>query len=197
MAEKGKTGEKRYADSERLLKEARGRLGVESMAAVQVVGYGTSLPRTQNPSRLERVAAFLCVPVPSPRLGRGLSARLLDPWEGDHACNGERHAESTNMPTLHGGKKMSFSEKIDTLDLIINCLTEHEQSLDASAARLEELSKMIPVSGRLKKTGNSISLTVPKDIADHHGLEAGTHIQAYMRKVQYPVGEKKGTKNEE
>lgn len=77
----------------------------------------------------------------------------------------------------------SLTEKIDTLDLIINCLTDLEKKLDASATRMEEVSAMVPVSGRLKKTGNSISLTVPKDIADHHGLKAGTHILGYIKKV--------------
>ena len=34
---------------------------------------------------------------------------------------------------------MSFTEKIDTLDLIINVLTEHEKKLDTLVARLEKI----------------------------------------------------------
>ena len=78
---------------------------------------------------------------------------------------------------------MSFTEKIDTLDLIINCLTDLEKKLDDVATRLEMVSTMVPVSGTLKKTGNSISLTVPKDIATHHGFKAGDHVLGYLKKV--------------
>ena len=34
---------------------------------------------------------------------------------------------------------MSYTEKIDTLDLIINILREHEAKLDALITRLEEV----------------------------------------------------------
>ena len=77
-----------------------------------------------------------------------------------------------------------FVEKIDTLDLIINCLKEHEDKLDELVARFEEVSEMVPVSGVLKKTGNSISLTIPKDIAVKHGMKRGDHIQAYIKKIR-------------
>lgn len=33
---------------------------------------------------------------------------------------------------------MSYTEKIDVLTLLINCLTEHEKKLDALIGRLEE-----------------------------------------------------------
>ena len=34
---------------------------------------------------------------------------------------------------------MSFTEKIDTLDLLINVLSEHEKKLDTLVARLERI----------------------------------------------------------
>lgn len=36
---------------------------------------------------------------------------------------------------------MSFTEKIDVLDLIINTLNEHEKKLDSLVTRLEEITE--------------------------------------------------------
>ena len=40
-------------------------------------------------------------------------------------------------------KKMSFTEKIDTLDMIIRILTEHEEKIDKLEDRLETLVERI------------------------------------------------------
>ena len=42
-----------------------------------------------------------------------------------------------------GERKMSFTEKIDVLDLIINTLNEHEQKLDELTERLEVIIETV------------------------------------------------------
>ena len=76
-----------------------------------------------------------------------------------------------------------FIEQVDAFDLILHCLAEHEKSLDASAAKLEEVSGMVPVSGLLKPVGNSVYLLIPKEIAVRYGLKVGDHIQAYVKRA--------------
>jgi len=90
-----------------------------------------------------------------------------------------------------------YTQKIDILELLINCIKETEEKLDGLVARLEEASRMIPVSGRLKKTGNSISLTIPKDIATHHLLETGTHIYGYIKKTEKTHNDREDDKTDE
>lgn len=48
--------------------------------------------------------------------------------------------------------KMSFTEKIDVLDLLINILREHEEKLDTLVDRLEVVSQTIQRDPTLKKT---------------------------------------------
>ena len=50
------------------------------------------------------------------------------------------------------GNKMSFTEKIDVLDLLINILREHEEKLDTLVERLEVVSQTIQRDPTLKKT---------------------------------------------
>ena len=78
---------------------------------------------------------------------------------------------------------MGLTEKIDTLDLIINVLTQHEKKLDSLVSRLETVSEMVPVSVMIKKTGTSIGITIPKDTAIKYGYKVGDHIHAYLQKV--------------
>lgn len=79
---------------------------------------------------------------------------------------------------------------------IVQTLKEHEENLDKLIVRLnmlkiekieelkiEELKGVVPVSGMLRTTGNSIALRVPRDIAAAHGLKAGDHVLAYIRKA--------------
>lgn len=47
---------------------------------------------------------------------------------------------------------MSFTEKIDVLDLLINILREHEEKLDTLVDRLEVVSKTIQHDPTLRKT---------------------------------------------
>lgn len=47
---------------------------------------------------------------------------------------------------------MSFTEKIDVLDLLINILREHEEKLDTLVERLEVVSKTIQRDPTLRKT---------------------------------------------
>jgi len=77
---------------------------------------------------------------------------------------------------------MGLTEKIDTLDLIINVLTQHEKKLDGLIDRLETVSEMVPVSVMIKKTGTSIGITIPKDTAIKYGYKVGDHIHAYLQK---------------
>jgi len=76
-----------------------------------------------------------------------------------------------------------FVEQVDTLDLIINVLNQHEKKLDDLVSRMEEVSGMVPVSGLLKPVGNSVYLLVPKELAVRHGLKVGDHIQAYVKRA--------------
>jgi len=76
-----------------------------------------------------------------------------------------------------------FVEQVDTLDLIINVLNQHEKKLDDLVSRMEEVSGMVPVSGLLKPVGNSVYLLVPKELAVRHGLKVGDHIQAYIKRA--------------
>jgi hypothetical protein len=78
---------------------------------------------------------------------------------------------------------MGFTEKVDVLDLLINCIKDSEKKLDDLVARIEEVSNMVPVSGLLKPVGNSVYLLVPKEIAQRHGLKLGDHILAYIKKA--------------
>jgi len=77
---------------------------------------------------------------------------------------------------------MGLTEKIDTLDLIINVLTQYEKKLDSLVSRLETVSEMVPVSVMIKKTGTSIGITIPKDTAIKYGYKVGDHIHAYLQK---------------
>ena len=47
---------------------------------------------------------------------------------------------------------MSFTEKIDVLDLLINILREHEEKLDELVARLEVVSQTIQKDPELKRS---------------------------------------------
>jgi len=85
-----------------------------------------------------------------------------------------------------------FVEQIDVLDLLISCLREHEEALDAATDKLEKLYDIVPasdlcnmvhVSGILRKTGNSIGLLISKDVATRHNLHVGDDVQAYLKKV--------------
>ena len=76
-----------------------------------------------------------------------------------------------------------FVEKVDVLDLLINCIKDSEQKLDDLVSRMEEVSGMVPVSGLLKPMGNSMYLLIPKDIAVRYGLKVGDHIQAYVKRA--------------
>ena len=59
----------------------------------------------------------------------------------------ERHLRGLRL-----GNKMSFTEKIDVLDLLINILREHEEKLDTLVERLEVVSKTIQRDPTLKKS---------------------------------------------
>ena len=76
-----------------------------------------------------------------------------------------------------------FVEKVDVLDLLINCIKDSEKKLDDLVSRMEEVSGMVPVSGLLKPMGNSMYLLIPKDIAVRYGLKVGDHIQAYVKRA--------------
>ena len=76
-----------------------------------------------------------------------------------------------------------FVEKVDILDLLINCIKDSEKKLDDLVSRMEEVSGMVPVSGLLKPVGNSMYLLIPKDIAVRYGLKVGDHIQAYVKRA--------------
>ena len=77
---------------------------------------------------------------------------------------------------------MSYTEKVDVLELLINCLKEHEDKIDSLVSRLETVSEMVPVSVMIKKTGTSIGITIPKDTAIKYGYKVGDHIHAYLQK---------------
>ncbi|TRO51286.1 hypothetical protein E2P71_09325, partial [Candidatus Bathyarchaeota archaeon] len=47
---------------------------------------------------------------------------------------------------------MSFTEKIDVLDLLINILREHEEKLDSLVERLEIVSQTIQKDPTLRKS---------------------------------------------
>ena len=59
----------------------------------------------------------------------------------------ERHLRGLRL-----GNNMSFTEKIDVLDLLINILREHEEKLDTLVDRLEVVSKTIQHDPTLRKT---------------------------------------------
>ena len=76
-----------------------------------------------------------------------------------------------------------YTQKIDVLELLINCIKENEEKLDDLVSRMEEVSGMVPVSGLLKPMGNSMYLLIPKDIAVRYGLKVGDHIQVYVKRA--------------
>ena len=50
---------------------------------------------------------------------------------------------------------MSYTEKIDVLDLLIEILMEHEKKLDELVTRLELLVEQIDVEGSVPETGEA------------------------------------------
>ena len=48
---------------------------------------------------------------------------------------------------------MSFTEKIDVLDLLIEVLQEHEQQLDVQVARIEKVADRLTLKEYLKEKG--------------------------------------------
>ena len=76
----------------------------------------------------------------------------------------------------------SFSEKVDVLDLLINCIKENEEKLDDLVARIEATQDMVQVSGLLKPVGGSLMLIIPKQIAVKHGMRRGDSVTAYIKK---------------
>ena len=55
---------------------------------------------------------------------------------------------------------MSFTEKIDVLDLLINVLTEHEEKLDELVERLEKLDAVV---GRLEEVAENLRVPASDD----------------------------------
>jgi len=87
---------------------------------------------------------------------------------------------------------MGYTEKVDVLDLLINCLKEHEAALDAATDKLEKLYDLVPasslcnmahISGQLRQTGNSIGLLISKDVATRNSLKVGDQVLVYLKKV--------------
>lgn len=79
---------------------------------------------------------------------------------------------------------MGYSEKVDALDLVIEVLKEHEQTLDHQISRLESLvkgdSSVFPA--RVVIHGSSLSVTVPKNVRMSMGLERGDAVEVTIRR---------------
>jgi len=69
---------------------------------------------------------------------------------------------------------MSFTEKIDVLDLLINILKEHEEKLDKLVERLE----------------NTVAYLLAGDDASRHQLIAYLHAEGEQRDLKEYLNEK-------
>ena len=74
----------------------------------------------------------------------------IDLYYGVKTVLYSNYAEPTR--TNPKGDKMSFTEKIDVLDLLINILREHEEKLDTLVERLEIVSQTIQKDPTLKRS---------------------------------------------
>lgn len=74
----------------------------------------------------------------------------IDPYQRAKTVLYSLYAEPPR--TSAASDKMSFTEKIDVLDLLINILREHEEKLDTLVERLEIVSQTIQKDPTLKRS---------------------------------------------
>ncbi len=88
---------------------------------------------------------------------------------------------------------MSFDEKMDAIDLIINVLREHEKSLDELVSRLEELlAKATPAGEEAGGEGPTIRVLV-KDWKEFRERCSGAKIASFeVQDKQFRVSALKG-----
>ena len=94
---------------------------------------------------------------------------------------------------LHEGGLMSFDEKMDAIDLIINVLREHEKSLDELVSRLEGLlARAAPPVGGAEVVGPTIRAVV-REWKEFRERCSGAGLAAFeVQERQFRVSALKG-----
>ena len=80
---------------------------------------------------------------------------------------------------------MTFSEKVDVLDLIIEVLKEHEKTMDGQLAKLEEIipdAKSYHFTTYIRNLGNSRGIYILKDTWKPANLNVGDPVDVIIRK---------------
>jgi len=92
---------------------------------------------------------------------------------------------------------MSFTEKIDVLDLLINILKEHEEKLDQLVERLEKAADALVPSNplayedRLKQAFEKAYTKKPVDDTARHQLTAYLHAENEQRNLKEYLDERR------
>ena len=77
---------------------------------------------------------------------------------------------------------MDYTAKIDALDMIVNVLKQHEQNLDATVNRLQDLAEGENFSAPVVKHGHSLSVTIPVATIRRMGVEHGDRLKVNLRR---------------
>jgi len=80
---------------------------------------------------------------------------------------------------------MSFTQKIDALDMIIEILKDHEGELNNLVEKVEKIipdGKSVCLSTTIKKWGNSRGVIIFKQVLDQANLDIGDPVDIIIRK---------------